>query len=244
MTWAKLDDQYFRHPKSRAAGRDGRALDLAAICYCSSALTDGFVSDAALPLIAAEAEVKASVARKLVDVGRWDAVDGGYRVHNYEKRQRTREQVEAERGSVRRRVAMHRDPELRHRVRARDGDRCRYCGKRVDWNDRRSPTGGTYDHVDPKGDNSEANLVVACRGCNARKCDRTPAQAGMTLHDPGTDLGQTQIPTKNGSGQSKSKRQTEHGFLEGSPPNGTDASKNPAALSKAKAALGHTGGQP
>lgn len=109
MTWAKLDDQYFRHPKSRAAGKDGRALDLAAICYSSSALTDGFISKDALPLIAAEAGVRPTVARKLVEVGRWDDAIGGYQIHNYETRQRTRAEVDAEREATRDRVKRHRD---------------------------------------------------------------------------------------------------------------------------------------
>jgi hypothetical protein len=31
-------------------------------------------------------------------------------------------------------------------VRLRDGDECRYCGVIVNWNDRKSNRGGTYDH--------------------------------------------------------------------------------------------------
>lgn len=71
-------------------------------------------------------------------------------------------------------------------VKQRDRSLCRYCGVRVNWVDKRGHDGATYDHVDPDGDNTRENLVVACRRCNGRKKDRTPEQAGMPLLKPGT----------------------------------------------------------
>ena len=97
-----------------------------------------------------------------------------------------------ERSRWQRLKALHRDGELCRRIKTRDRNQCRYCGVRVDWSDRNGPTGGTYDHVDPDGDNSELNVVVACRQCNGRKRDRTPDQwvaagpGGLTLKRPGT----------------------------------------------------------
>lgn len=77
--------------------------------------------------------------------------------------------------------------ELKAAVRQRDRSLCRYCGVRVTWsNDHRSGTSGTFDHVDPDGENTLDNLVVACRRCNGRKKDRTPEQAKMPLLKPGT----------------------------------------------------------
>ena len=83
-------------------------------------------------------------------------------------------------------------------VRSRDGDSCRYCRREVDWLNRRGKTGGTYDHVDPEGETSVENLVVACRGCNSKKGRRTPQDAGMRLHKApsGTDP----IANQNGTG--------------------------------------------
>lgn len=75
--------------------------------------------------------------------------------------------------------------ELREAVKARDRSLCRYCGVRVNWADKRGPDGATYDHIDPDQDNTRENLAVACRRCNGRKKDRTPAQAGMSLYRPG-----------------------------------------------------------
>lgn len=63
-------------------------------------------------------------------------------------------------------------------VATRDGFRCQYCG------DRRPMDQLTYDHVVPKskgGRTTWENIVMACYGCNEKKGDRTPAQAGMRL---------------------------------------------------------------
>lgn len=83
---------------------------------------------------------------------------------------------------------LKRDSELCNRIKKRDGNRCRYCGIRVNWASRHPDDmmAGTYDHVDPDGDNSSTNVVVACKGCNSKKNERTPQQAGMPLYHPGT----------------------------------------------------------
>jgi 5-methylcytosine-specific restriction endonuclease McrA len=64
----------------------------------------------------------------------------------------------------------------RKAVLARDGYRCQYCGK--------SNVKMTIDHVTPRrlgGSFTWENLVCACHACNARKGDRSPAEAGMQL---------------------------------------------------------------
>ncbi len=56
----------------------------------------------------------------------------------------------------------------------RDGHTCQYCGRAAE----------NVDHVVPrsrKGPHSWENVVAACRRCNSRKKDRTPAEAGMEL---------------------------------------------------------------
>lgn len=59
-------------------------------------------------------------------------------------------------------------------VLARDGHRCAYC----------DASAATVDHVLPRsrgGRNTWKNTVASCYGCNQRKGDRTPAEAGMLL---------------------------------------------------------------
>jgi 5-methylcytosine-specific restriction endonuclease McrA len=61
---------------------------------------------------------------------------------------------------------------------ARDHWRCQYCGERMEI------CALTLDHVIPRsagGKTSWENVVTCCRGCNGRKANRTPAQAGMRL---------------------------------------------------------------
>lgn len=88
---------------------------------------------------------------------------------------------------------LKRDGELCRQIKARDRNLCRYCGIRVDWanhNDK-SPYGGTYEHVDPDGENSLSNVVVGCRSCNCwKKQDRPLEHAEMALFRPGTTAAQ------------------------------------------------------
>jgi len=65
-------------------------------------------------------------------------------------------------------------PLNRRAVFARDGHACQYCGESAE----------NIDHVVPRsrgGDHVWENVVAACRRCNTRKGDRTPAEAGMLL---------------------------------------------------------------
>ena len=58
----------------------------------------------------------------------------------------------------------------------RDDHRCQYCGRRG--------SDLTLDHVVPRskgGPTSWENVVACCRPCNARKRDRSPEQANMSL---------------------------------------------------------------
>ncbi len=74
---------------------------------------------------------------------------------------------------------------VRHEVRfsrrnifERDNNRCQYCGRRLPKSEL------TIDHVVPQsrgGGDTWTNLVLACVGCNVRKANRTPAEAGMPL---------------------------------------------------------------
>lgn len=63
----------------------------------------------------------------------------------------------------------------------RDNYSCQYCGTK------KSIADLTYDHVVPRsqgGKTTWTNIVTACGGpggCNSRKANRTPTQAGMRL---------------------------------------------------------------
>lgn len=60
-------------------------------------------------------------------------------------------------------------------VLVRDNRTCGYCSKAA----------STVDHVLPRsrgGRNTWKNTVACCDPCNQKKGDRTPQEAGMTLH--------------------------------------------------------------
>jgi hypothetical protein len=186
--WAKLDDALLDHRKlleaGRAFGRDGRAKALgfyaAGLLYANKHLTDGYLSRAVVEeLRFFEKPIKAATV--MVQVGLWDELEGGFLIHDYRDYNPTAEDVKAERDWDKRRKQLYSDHELVRAVRTRDENRCRYCGQLVDWRDRRSHVGGQFDHVIPRGPNSLENVVIACRGCNSRKKNRTPEEAGMRL---------------------------------------------------------------
>jgi len=122
--------------------------------------------------------------------------------------------------------------EICEAVRARDRDTCRYCGRSVNWMDRRGDLGGTYDHIDPRGPNSLDNLAVACRACNRKKGMRTPSEAGMQLiksqkipgSDLGSDPGRTQVVPDN---QEQEQEQDNINNPPVGPPRGTGAKRAP-----------------
>jgi hypothetical protein len=100
-----------------------------------------------------------------------------YALHDFLDRNPSKNENDVQRAKK----AELRNSKLKHAVRLRDRDQCRYCGVACDFADRRSDQGLTYDHVDPELAAGLENLVVACRGCNGRKGMRTPAQADMVL---------------------------------------------------------------
>lgn len=71
---------------------------------------------------------------------------------------------------------MRQVPLSRRALFQRDHFTCQYCGE--------STVKLEVEHVIPRaqgGRNNWHNVVTSCRDCNARKRDRTPEQAGMTL---------------------------------------------------------------
>jgi 5-methylcytosine-specific restriction endonuclease McrA len=67
----------------------------------------------------------------------------------------------------------------RRGVLKRDNFTCQYCGRSL------HPCELTLDHVVPRsrgGKNCWENVVAACKPCNHRKGNHTPAEAHMKLH--------------------------------------------------------------
>jgi hypothetical protein len=107
MTWVKLDDHFPEHPKVLKAGPMAAWLYVSGLTYASRYLTDGFIPSDALPVLLPQASPKA-LAQKLVEVGLWLLVDGGWQIHDYHEYQPSGEQVRQHRASNAARQARHR----------------------------------------------------------------------------------------------------------------------------------------
>lgn len=85
MPWVKLDDGFPFNRKAIIAGKDGRAMYVTALCWTSGQLTDGFIDDAVVPMLAAVSEVAdaQATAEHLVAVGLWERTPDGYEIHDY-----------------------------------------------------------------------------------------------------------------------------------------------------------------
>lgn len=208
MPWVKLDDAIGESRKTDALLRRNKAgiglvafgLHVLALAYSSRNLSDGYVDEEWVEYRLQDAGIakarRGAVVDALVQAGQWDEAVGGWTIHDFLEWNPSREQVEAARGVDRFRKELTRDAALIKAIRARDGSTCRYCAVEVNWKDRKSSIGGTYDHVVPVskgGDNSYENVVVACRACNSRKGAKSTKEAGMPLlnlagSSPGADI--------------------------------------------------------
>lgn len=104
MTWFKVDDSFWAHPKVIALSDAALALWLRAGSYCAQQLTDGHVQRGALMMLRGNA----FAADDLVHAGLWHETATGYVFHDWEKYQPTRASVEAEREAWRERKSRSR----------------------------------------------------------------------------------------------------------------------------------------
>ena len=93
MTWVRIDDRFPSHQKGIAAGPLGRDLFVCGLAYCNLHLTDGRIYDDAIRTLAPGQRNPKRIAELLVEIGLWERIDGGYRVHDYHDWNRTSEEV-------------------------------------------------------------------------------------------------------------------------------------------------------
>lgn len=91
MTWFKVDDSFYDHPKVFDLPDSAVALWIRAGCWSARNLTDGFVP-ARMP--ARLCDDPDTAVKALVDSGLWRRSKGGYQFHDWADYQPTREEVE------------------------------------------------------------------------------------------------------------------------------------------------------
>lgn len=152
--------------------------------------TDGFIADRKMEAVTDRRLVGKRLRAaldELQDENQITRLDAGWQLVIWEQPPASTWQDHTKRERWRRDKALKRNGELCRAIKERDRNMCRYCGLRVNWDDKNGDGGGTYDHVDPDGDNSMPNVVVACRHCNCTlKKERPLEHAGMALFRPGT----------------------------------------------------------
>ncbi len=83
MTWALLDDHANEHPKLLAAGAEAAWLWACGLMYCRRQRGGrGFIPEAMVPMLFPLKSPR-KLAGRLVEVGLWNAAEGGYLVHEY-----------------------------------------------------------------------------------------------------------------------------------------------------------------
>ena len=104
MTWFKIDDSLYDHPKVEHLSLAAVGLWTLAGTYCARQLTDGVISHKRVGMLGGTD----SLVAELVGAGLWVAVEEGYEFHDWTAYQPTRQEVEAKREGARERQRKHR----------------------------------------------------------------------------------------------------------------------------------------
>jgi hypothetical protein len=100
--------------KAVAAGKDGRALYIAALCYCADNLTDGQIPKAAVRFLAAEADVKPAAATAVTKAALWSDEGDHYLIRDFVAMNRSRDKAIDEREKAAERKRAERERKSRH----------------------------------------------------------------------------------------------------------------------------------
>ncbi len=93
MAWFKVDDKLYAHPKTLGISLSALGLWVKCGSYCADMLTDGFVPDNFVKLV----RNSLRLAQELVNSGLWERTEGGYRFHDWDKYQPSKEKVVSDR---------------------------------------------------------------------------------------------------------------------------------------------------
>jgi hypothetical protein len=112
MPWVRLDDNFPDHPKVVDAGPLAAWLYVCGVAYASRYLTDGYIPAGQVRKLA-DVDGAAALADRLVEVGLWERVDGGFQVHDFLEYNPSAEKVRAERSAAKERMQRVRSGDVR-----------------------------------------------------------------------------------------------------------------------------------
>lgn len=117
MVWFKVDDNLAFHQKTLAAGNAAMGLWVRAGSWSGQTLSDGFVPDEMVKQLGTRSQ-----AEKLVEVGLWRRLKTGFAFHEWDERQPTKAQVEADREAAKERQRISRERRRQQRDDEDKGD--------------------------------------------------------------------------------------------------------------------------
>jgi hypothetical protein len=106
MPWVRIEEEFYLHPKVLRVGPYGMAMQIAALCYANKLRTNGFIPEEAPAVLLdfdgctqdGEPVYSERIVGDLVAAGMWERVERGWRIHDYDDYQPSREQVEDKHG--------------------------------------------------------------------------------------------------------------------------------------------------
>lgn len=120
MGWLKIDDKFPRHPKIVAGGIETSWFYTCALAHCAEQLTDGFVANGVVNMVAPHVDYPKDVAERCADLELFERVDGGYLIPNYTDYNPSREEALAKRAAAAKRKAKQRAASKAKRDRQRE----------------------------------------------------------------------------------------------------------------------------
>lgn len=123
MIFARVDVAFRDHIRAGAAGEGGRSLWLWGLLYARGQETDGFLPEAFVRGAWGEsAEHNLELAERLVAVGLWERVDGGWTMLRYADHNETKAEIEDRRAKERRKKKDQRERDFNNLRRVSPGE--------------------------------------------------------------------------------------------------------------------------
>lgn len=96
MTWFKIDDGFWSHPKTMALSAEAVALWVRAGAYSCQHLTDGHIPSRVTVLLD-PSDDRTEHAHELIDAGLWQSTRDGYQFHDWDEYQESSDTVKKRR---------------------------------------------------------------------------------------------------------------------------------------------------
>lgn len=108
MGWLKIDDKFPRNPKIIGGDLETSWFYTCALAYCAEQLTDGFIANGAINMIAPHVDDPRATADRCVTLGLFIRAEGGYQIPHFTDYNPSREETLRKRAEAAERQAKSR----------------------------------------------------------------------------------------------------------------------------------------